>query len=71
MAVIDTLGLPNTKGRKPLIVAQVVDALGTGLFLPFAVVYFHAAKDIPLTTVGLMLSVGALLSLPAGPLGAR
>ncbi|MEU9181565.1 MFS transporter [Streptomyces sp. NPDC048550] len=69
MAVIDTLGLPNTKGRKPLIVAQVVDALGTGLFLPFAVVYFHAAKDIPLTTVGLMLSVGALLSLPAGPLG--
>ncbi|MFF3859496.1 MDR family MFS transporter [Streptomyces sp. NPDC002209] len=69
MAVIDTLGLPNTKGRKPLIVAQVVDALGTGLFLPFAVVYFHAAKGIPLTTVGLMLSVGALLSLPAGPLG--
>ncbi|MEV0416190.1 MFS transporter [Streptomyces sp. NPDC050448] len=68
MAVIDTLGLPNTTGRKPLIVAQVVDALGTGLFLPFAVVYFHAAKGITLTTVGLMLSVGALLSLPAGPL---
>ncbi|MEU6865650.1 MFS transporter [Streptomyces sp. NPDC046876] len=71
MAVIDTLGLPNTKGRTPLIVAQVVDALGTGLFLPFAVVYFHAAKGIPLTTVGLMLSAGALLSLPAGPLGGR
>ncbi len=71
MAVIDTLGLPNTKGRRPLIVAQVVDALGTGLFLPFAVVYFHAAKGIPLTTVGLMLSAGALLSLPAGPLGGR
>ncbi|MFD7625931.1 MDR family MFS transporter [Streptomyces sp. NPDC059851] len=71
MAVIDTLGLPNTEGRRPLIVAQVVDALGTGLFLPFAVVYFHAAKGIPLTTVGLMLSAGALLSLPAGPLGGR
>ncbi|NXY94061.1 MFS transporter [Streptomyces sp. BR123] len=71
MAVIDTLGLPNTKGRRPLIAAQVVDALGTGLFLPFAVVYFHAAKGIPLTTVGLMLSAGALLSLPAGPLGGR
>ncbi|GAA1578903.1 MDR family MFS transporter [Streptomyces globosus] len=71
MAVIDTFGLPNTKGRRPLIVAQIVDALGTGLFLPFAVVYFHAAKGIPLTTVGLMLSTGALLSLPAGPLGGR
>lgn len=68
MAVTDTLGLPNTRGRGPLIVAQIVDALGTGLFLPFAVVYFHAAKDIPLTTVGLMLSAAALLSLPAGPL---
>ncbi|WP_406412227.1 MFS transporter [Streptomyces halstedii] len=68
MTVIETLGLPNTRGRSPLIVAQVVDALGTGLFLPFAVVYFHRAKDIELTTVGLMLSVAALLSLPAGPL---
>ncbi|MFJ2743723.1 MDR family MFS transporter [Streptomyces sp. NPDC087440] len=68
MAVIDTLGLPNTRGRGPLVVAQAVDALGTGLFLPFAVVYFHAAKDIGLTTVGVMLSVAALISLPAGPL---
>ncbi|WP_159052760.1 MFS transporter, partial [Streptomyces scabiei] len=68
MAVIDTLGLPNARGRGPLIVAQVVDALGTGLFLPFAVVYFHTDKGIALTTVGLMLSAAALLSLPAGPL---
>ncbi|MFH8409830.1 MDR family MFS transporter [Streptomyces sp. NPDC018019] len=68
MAVIDSLGLPNTRGRGPLIVAQVVDALGTGMFLPFAVVYFHGAKGIGLTTVGLMLSAAALLSLPAGPL---
>jgi MFS family permease len=68
MTVIDALALPNTRGRVPLIVAQVVDALGTGLFLPFAVVYFHAAKGIPLTTVGAILSVAALLSLPAGPL---
>ncbi|MFE1793205.1 MFS transporter, partial [Streptomyces sp. NPDC059525] len=68
MTVIDTLGLPNARGRIPLVVAQLVDALGTGLFLPFAVVYFHAAKAIPLGTVGLMLSAAALLSLPAGPL---
>ncbi|MCY0935141.1 MDR family MFS transporter [Streptomyces sp. H34-S4] len=68
MSVTETLGLPNTRGRGPLIVAQIVDALGTGLFLPFAVVYFHVAKDLPLTTVGLMLSAAALLALPAGPL---
>lgn len=68
MAVIDALGLPNTRGRMPLMFAQTVDALGTGLFLPFAVVYFHVAKEVPLTTVGAILSVAALLALPAGPL---
>ncbi|MFF4426899.1 MDR family MFS transporter [Streptomyces sp. NPDC001549] len=68
MTVIDALGLPHTRGRVPLVLAQLVDALGTGLFLPFAVVYFHAAKGIPLATVGVMLSIAALLSLPAGPL---
>jgi MFS family permease len=68
MAAADTLGLPNTRGRGALIAAQVVDALGTGLFLPFAVVYFHVAKGIGLTTVGVMLSAAALLSLPAGPM---
>ncbi|MFD4736144.1 MDR family MFS transporter [Streptomyces virginiae] len=68
MTLIDALGLPQTRGRVPLVLAQLVDALGTGLFLPFAVVYFHAAKGVPLATVGVMLSVAALLSLPAGPL---
>ncbi|MFI9490637.1 hypothetical protein ACIG8K_03560 [Streptomyces halstedii] len=57
MTVIETLGLPNTRGRAPLIVAQVATPWATGLFLPFAVVYFHRAKGIELTTVGLMLSV--------------
>ncbi|MEV7098394.1 MFS transporter [Amycolatopsis sp. NPDC051045] len=67
MAVTELLGLPRTRGRLPLVAAQGVDALGTGLFLPFAVVYFHAAKGIPLTAVGAALSAAALLALPAGP----
>ncbi|WP_329046783.1 MFS transporter [Amycolatopsis sp. NBC_01488] len=68
MAATELLGLPRTRGRLPLVAAQAVDALGTGLFLPFAVVYFHAAKDIPLPAVGGALSAAALLALPAGPL---
>ncbi|WP_086845756.1 MDR family MFS transporter [Amycolatopsis kentuckyensis] len=67
MAVTELLGLPRTRGRLPLVAAQGVDALGTGLFLPFAVVYFHAAKGIPLTAVGAALSAAALLALPSGP----
>ncbi|WP_290060614.1 MFS transporter [Amycolatopsis solani] len=66
MAVTALLGLPRTRGRLPLVAAQGVDALGTGLFLPFAVVYFHAAKGLPLTAVGAALSLAALLALPAG-----
>ncbi|MGW4525221.1 MFS transporter [Amycolatopsis sp. NPDC004378] len=66
MAVAELIGLPRTRGRRPLVVAQGVDALGTGLFLPFAVVYFHAAKGIALTSVGALLSMAALLALPAG-----
>ncbi|MFJ1759084.1 MFS transporter [Amycolatopsis sp. NPDC088138] len=68
MAVTELLGLPRTRGRLPLVAAQGVDALGTGLFLPFAVVYFHVAKNLPLTAVGGALSAAALLALPAGPL---
>ncbi|SFW83927.1 MFS transporter [Amycolatopsis australiensis] len=66
MAVTELLGLPSTRGRLPLLAAQGVDALGTGLFLPFALVYFHAAKGVPLATVGAALSLAALLALPAG-----
>ncbi|WP_181774943.1 MDR family MFS transporter [Amycolatopsis pittospori] len=71
MAVTELLGLPSTRGRFPLIAAQSVDALGTGLFLPFAVVYFHVAKGLPLTVVGAALSIAALIALPAGPLAGR
>ncbi|AIG74891.1 MULTISPECIES: MDR family MFS transporter [Amycolatopsis] len=71
MATADLLGLPSTRGRFPLIAAQSVDALGTGLFLPFAVVYFHAAKGLSLTAVGAALSIAALIALPSGPLAGR
>ncbi|WP_410653104.1 MDR family MFS transporter [Amycolatopsis sp. cmx-4-54] len=71
MAAADLLGLPSTRGRFPLIAAQSVDALGTGLFLPFAVVYFHAAKGLSLTAVGVALSIAAMIALPSGPLAGR
>ncbi|MFI5563427.1 MDR family MFS transporter [Amycolatopsis japonica] len=71
MATADLLGLPSTRGRFPLIAAQSVDALGTGLFLPFAVVYFHAAKGLSLTAVGAALSIAAMIALPSGPLAGR
>ena len=53
-----------------LLSTVVVDALGTGFVLPFAVVYLHEVRDIPLETVGLVLAVPAMVALALlGPIG--
>lgn len=62
------LGLPDTTGHVPLLAALAVDALGSGVFLPFSVLYFTATTPLSLAQVGLALSVAAGLALPVGPL---
>lgn len=53
-----------------LLSTVIIDALGTGLVLPFAVIYLHEVRDIPLETVGLILAVPALVALMLlGPIG--
>lgn len=53
-----------------LLSTVVVDALGTGLVLPFGVVYLHEVRGIPLETVGLVLAVPAVVALLLlGPIG--
>ena len=53
-----------------LLSTVIIDALGTGLVLPFAVIYLHEVRGIALETVGLVLAVPALVALlllgPAG-----
>ena len=55
-----------------LISTVLVQSVGTGLVLPFLVVYLHEVRGFPLETVGLLLSlqavVGILLVTPAGAL---
>src|SRR5690348_14822447 len=46
-----------------LLTGVAVDAFGTGLTLPFLVVYLHAARGIPLETVGLIVAVPATVAL--------
>ena len=53
-----------------LLGAVVIDALGTGLVLPFSVVYLHEVRSIPLETVGVILAVPAMVALALlGPIG--
>jgi hypothetical protein len=37
MSLRERVGLPETRGRRLLVSAVVVDSLGSGLFLPFSV----------------------------------
>lgn len=63
----DNLGLPQASGRGPLLAAMLVDSLGSGLFLPFALVFFVRTSTIPLAAVGLGLSLASAATLPVGP----
>jgi MFS family permease len=53
-----------------LLSTVAVDALGRGLVLPFAVVYLHDVRHIPLGTVGTVIAVPAMVALLLlGPVG--
>jgi MFS family permease len=53
-----------------LLIAVAVDSLGMGLTLPFAVVYLREVRGIPLSTVGLLLSLPPAVALVLlGPIG--
>ncbi|MDP9221131.1 MAG: MFS transporter [Actinomycetota bacterium] len=61
-------GVPRS-GRL-LLLGVAVDALGVGLTLPFAVVYLREVRGIPLSTVGLLLSLPPAVALVLlGPIG--
>ncbi|MER7753339.1 MFS transporter [Kitasatospora sp. NPDC097643] len=57
-------GMPSIAGRGRLLAASAVDATGNGLFLAFEVVYFLRQTGLPLTQVGLALTLTHVLSLP-------
>lgn len=45
-----------------------IDALGSGLFLPFSLLYFTNVARLPLAAVGGVITISMLLSLPMTPL---
>jgi MFS family permease len=53
----------GSRDARLLLTGVAVDAFGTGLTLPFLVVYLHAVRGIPLETVGLIVAVPATVAL--------
>jgi len=65
----------SVRSQPGLVGAFVIDSVGTGMFIPFSLLFFLATTSLPLTRIGLGLSVAALVRIPAtvaaGPLSDR
>jgi MFS family permease len=59
------LGLPHLGSARPFAFALAIDAFGSGLFLPFSLLYFHQVGGLSLTQAGLGLSIAMLMAVPA------
>ncbi|MFF7635013.1 MFS transporter [Kitasatospora sp. NPDC008050] len=64
----ERLGLPRVRGTGPLLTASLVDSLGSGLFLPYTLLYFLDTTRLPLAAIGVALSAAAALALPCSAL---
>src|SRR5262245_7064653 len=63
-------GPARSRDARVLLAGVAIDAFGTGLTLPFLVVYLHAVRGLPLEMVGLIVAVPAALALfLLGPVG--
>ena len=58
--------LPGT--LRVLLAASFVSSIGSGLTLPFLVIYLHQVRHIPLGISGLLIGGVAVLALPVSPL---
>ncbi len=66
-SLVERWGLPPVRRQWPLVTAMAVDTLGTGLYLPFTLLYFLATTSLPVTRIGLAMAIATGASLPLGP----
>jgi MFS family permease len=66
--VLDRLGFPSIGSHGRFVTAIAVDAVGSGVFMPVAMLYFIATTDLSLVQVGAVISIASAVSLPAGPI---
>ncbi|NEB03370.1 MFS transporter [Streptomyces sp. SID13726] len=62
------LGLPRLRGQRLLLAAVVIDSTGSGLAVPFLLLYLISRDHMPAATAGTVLTVAGLVALAAGPL---
>ncbi len=65
--MLDRLGFPSVGRHRRFVTAIAVDAVGSGVFMPVAMLYFLATTDLTLVQVGAAISIASLVTLPVGP----
>jgi MFS family permease len=53
--------------RRIFVTATVIDAIGTGLWMPFALLFLVHGQGLPLAEAGVTLTTGTLIGIAAGP----
>jgi hypothetical protein len=61
----------SARSRPGLTGAFFIDAVGTGMFLPFSLLFFLTTTSLPLTRIGLALSIAAVVRIPVTIAAAR
>ena len=65
----------SVRAQPGLVSALLIDSVGTGMFIPFSLLFFQVTTSLPLGRIGLGLSIAALVRIPvtvaAGPLSDR
>lgn len=56
------------KNLRVLLGANLASSVGSGLTLPFLLIYLHDVRHIPLSISGVLIGATALVGVPAGPL---
>jgi MFS family permease len=58
-------GLPDVRGRVPLLAGLAIDSFGGGCAGPLLLLFFTRVADIPLGTAGLTMTIATLFSVAA------
>jgi MFS family permease len=59
---------PRFKGERALIAGIAIDATGSGMYVPFSLIFFRHVIGLPLSSIGLVLTVTSLIAMAALPL---
>ncbi|GCE06867.1 MFS transporter [Dictyobacter aurantiacus] len=57
-------GFPETQGAHGFLLVLIIDALGSGMYLPLSILYFQITSGFSLPAIGLTLTIATICTLP-------